>query len=191
VPSRSAPPVMLAPRSQRTGEAGEAPATLAAGRNEGEDHVVARLDFGNARADLFDDTSALVAGHDRVVRREVTGGEVPVGVAHAGGDHFDQNFAGFRFVEGQLFDDETTLRAVQDSGSRLHAVPPSARHACARSTESCRGLLSTIAERRQSVKEPSRRVSGWDRPTGRGTQAGEDERPRTTGSAAGEAVALS
>ena len=76
----------------------------AAGRDEGEDDVVARRDPGDALADLEHDAGALVTADDGRDAGQVAGADVVVGVAHAGGHHLHEDLTGLGRVELDLLD---------------------------------------------------------------------------------------
>src|SRR5262249_39714720 len=63
---------------------GRAEAAVPAGRDEGADHVVARLHAGDAGTDLLDHAGALVAAHVREAGLDVARLDVLVRVAEAG-----------------------------------------------------------------------------------------------------------
>ncbi len=104
---------------------GRAVAAVTATRDEAAHHVVARFDLGDARTDLFDDAGTLVTAHDRKARRQITVGEVQVGMAQPGSDVPDQHFTVARTVEIQLDDLERPARFEQNCGGCLHGSPPS------------------------------------------------------------------
>ena len=72
---------------------GRAPAAVAAGGDEGADHVVAGLDLADARTDLLDDAGAFVAANDREPGHDVAVPKVLVGVAEPGRHVADQHLA--------------------------------------------------------------------------------------------------
>jgi len=89
----------------QVGHAVGAPAALAAGGQEGEDDVVALLVAPGVRADGGDDAGALVAAAHRVVGdRDVAGGDVVVGVAHARRGDLHLELAGAGVVGDEVDD---------------------------------------------------------------------------------------
>src|SRR6185437_2883726 len=104
---------------------GRAVAADAAVGDERADHVVARLDLGDARPDFLDDPGALVPADDREPRRQVAVGQVQVGVAEPGGDVPDQHLPGARPVQVEFHDLEWGLHVVQYRGLDLHRGPTS------------------------------------------------------------------
>ena len=95
-------------------------AACAATRYERADHVIARLDLGDAGADLLDDARPLVAADHRIARRQVAIGEVEVGVAQARGGVLDQYLAFLGAVEVEFHDLEWLARVEQYGGFGFH-----------------------------------------------------------------------
>ena len=122
--------VHLAPRHQDTADvaqvrmAGGAGRALAARRHEAEHHVVARLQRGDARADLLDDTGALVAADHRQGHGHVARDEVLVGVAHAGRRELDEHLTVLGRVELDGLHAPVGVTLPQDGGFGLHGASP-------------------------------------------------------------------
>jgi len=99
--------------------------------------MVARLDVVHAGADLDDLAGALVAQHHRRRPRPVAVQQRQVGMAEPAAAHLDQHLALARRIEVELENvDRLGLRERaresargQDSGFRLHAIPPAAHYA--------------------------------------------------------------
>jgi len=135
-------------------ETGEAPPALAARGNERQDDMVARLHFSDTGADLLDDASALVTCHNGIVGCEVASGEVPIGVAHAGCYHLDQDLSGFRLVKFEFFHLELPSGPIQDSSTGLHVSPfaHSRIPTCSRYGSDEGDFFSTIASKNRSCQ---------------------------------------
>ena len=89
---------------------------MAAEHREAGDDVIARLAGAHFAADLLDDAGALMAEHDRDLRRIRAFDEVEIRVAHTGGDGADQHLVGAGFVDLNVFDGERLANFAQDGG---------------------------------------------------------------------------
>jgi hypothetical protein len=87
------------------------------------DHVIALLDRRDARADIDDDTRALVAENDRKqpFRVRARAREL-VRVADPCRADLDEHFTGLGAVEVHGFDDERFSGLVADGGTSLHVI---------------------------------------------------------------------
>ena len=113
----------LADRLAEVGLAAQAVVALSAlGGVEGDD-VVARLDAGDARADLDHDSRALVPedGGEQPFGVGAGEGEL-VGVTDAGRLDLDQHLAGLRSREGHGLDGQRLACLVGDRGSGFHGA---------------------------------------------------------------------
>ena len=82
-----------------------APVALSAGREEGENDVVAGLDAADRAADLFDHARGLVAQHHRPHRDPpLAPHDVIVGAAQADRGNAHQHFGGFRRIQRDALD---------------------------------------------------------------------------------------
>ena len=97
--------------------------TPATRRDEAEHDVVAGGQPADPLADLGDDASTFVTTDDRQVERQVTGDEVLVGVTQTRGRQLDENFAGSRWVELDLFHAPRRPELPQDRCLCLHHIP--------------------------------------------------------------------
>ena len=85
--------------------------------------MIARRDARDARADLLDDTTALVAEHrGKESRRVAAAHRVRVRVAHARRHEPHEALAGARPLEVDLVDLERAARLPADRGSHPHGV---------------------------------------------------------------------
>jgi hypothetical protein len=96
----------------------------AAGGDEPEHDVIARLQPADALAHLLHHAGALVAADDGQLEGQVTGDEVLVRVAHAGAGELDEHLTRLRRVQLDLLDAPRCVRLPQDCGLRLHRYPP-------------------------------------------------------------------
>jgi len=92
--------------------------------------MVARLDRGDAAADLAHDAGALMAEDRGEEALGVGPGEgIGIGVADAGRHHLDQHLAGLGSVEIDRLDGKWRPRLPRYRGTRLHSgSSPFARH---------------------------------------------------------------
>ena len=112
-----------ADRGAQIGLLAEAAFALAAFGRVERDHMVARLDRGDARTDLADDAGALMAedrGENSFAVETVE--RIGVGVADAGRLDLDQDFAGLRTFQIELDDLKRLLRLERDCGACLHLI---------------------------------------------------------------------
>ena len=79
---------------------------------------------GDALADRFHDTGALVAGDDRRADEVQPGARHDIGVAHAGADDTDQHLPGTGFGEVDRFDGVGAGGVTQDGCVDLHHESP-------------------------------------------------------------------
>ena len=93
---------------------------LAAGRDESEDHVIARAQVLDPGADLLHHAGALVASDDRVHAPEVAGPHVLVTVAHARRGDSDQHLVRLGRVELDRLDLPVLTDAPEDRCFRFH-----------------------------------------------------------------------
>ena len=136
--------------------------------------MVARLDPGDAGADVLDDSRALVAEHHRQAGLQVAVCDVHVGVAQPGVGVADQNLAVPWPVEIELDDFDRLAHLVHDCCFGLHrrgSLPPDGEPPPAR----CWRLGLGLQARRGVAKVSAHRTSvrhvhsgGHVRPTGQG-----------------------
>ena len=93
---------------------------FAAGRDESEDHVVARAQALDPGADLLHHAGALVTSDDRVHAPEVAGPHVLVAVAHPRCGDSDQDLVRLRRVEPNRLDLPVLTDAPEDRCFRFH-----------------------------------------------------------------------
>ena len=86
--------------------------------------MVARLELGDARADLGDDAGALVPENGGQRQRDVLVADRKVGVAHAGGDDLDDHLVGLRLAELDGLERECAVFLTAYRSLDLHGRPP-------------------------------------------------------------------
>jgi hypothetical protein len=96
--------------------AGAAVPAVPAARPPQGDHPVAGSEAVDPRPDGLDDPRALVAEDDRQLRLQVTGHVMQVAVAHARGEHADQDLARTRVSQVYVLDPERGARLPQHCG---------------------------------------------------------------------------
>ena len=144
--------------------AGRARRAAPARRDEPEHDVVAGGQPADVLADLLDDAGALVAADDRQLEREVTGQQVLVGVAQAGGGDLHQHLTGLGLVELDLLDAPRRVDLPEDRGLGLHGVYPHVVDGRMSAGSECNHALSQRRDRaaRHSGRRGHRSVScGW------------------------------
>ena len=112
------------PEVAQVGHALGAEPAVPAGRQERADDMVAWLEPGHAGADLLDHPGPLVAAHDRVPHRDVTGTQVVVRVAQAGRREPDEHLALLGRIEVHLDDLPVLAHVPEHRCPGLHALSP-------------------------------------------------------------------
>ncbi len=111
----------FANRDAQVGLAGQAELALAALGGVERNDVIARLDAGDALADLDDDARALMAENDREnALRIVAGQRESVGVAYPGMRDFDEHFTFLGRCDIDLDDFERLACLEGYGGARFH-----------------------------------------------------------------------
>ncbi len=86
--------------------------------------MVARLDLGDARADLHHDAGRLVARHHRQLHLGEALGVAQVAVAVAGVRVLDEGFARLGRIELEFLDAVALVDLPEDGGFDLHVLSP-------------------------------------------------------------------
>ena len=103
-----------------------APMALSAGRDEGEDDVIARLDAADRLTDLFDHARGLVAQHHRPHRHPpLAAHDVIVGTAQAHRGNAHQHLGRPRRIERDALDRDRGAHFTKNSRARFHYRPSS------------------------------------------------------------------
>ena len=96
----------------------------AAGRDEGQDDVVAGFEALDAGPDLGDDARALVAAeHREAAHRDAAGDQVVVGVAHPRRFHLDLDLVLDGVADLDLLDRPRLVELPDESALCLHPQP--------------------------------------------------------------------
>ena len=87
---------------------------------EGHHHMVTGHELGDARPGLLHDAGSFMAKHDRLGNRQMLVAHDDVGVADAGGDDADQDFACTRLLEVEGLERKGRAGATRHGGTDLH-----------------------------------------------------------------------